>query len=564
LFPLSQSEKGTLALPYTVPPRPSSNSTRRPIRLALALTAATAAILMGIIFTVSTGKGAVQLEFSNVEAGRQCKILVDGDEIRLENFHEPIKLRPGKHQLRILHGDLEIETREVDVLRHGKHFLHVSIPATAEQSRQATPAALPTAEAYASRGLASYDKAQFREAIADYSEAIRLQPKAAAYYLGRGKALAVKGEPDRAIADFNETIRLDPNNADAWASRGNVRFERGQVEMADADFREALRISPDFGWELLRSARRYDTLGQGNLYDLGERTMKRMHGHYFEVYLFKDAFGEKDAAWYENVLAGFRQRLRQREGIDPAWLSWVSCWLPGAMLGRQNPGGVVFVSDMPWVRSNTDNTGPAGRNEGLGLPISIAGMPYQKGIWTHACDDGRPADVVIGLGTGHYTSFKAHVGPQIRGSVEFQVLVDGRVRYRTEVLRFGMLRAINVDVMGGKELVLRVLNGGDGKSCDEACWGAARLVQAGAADPLEVPPVAFRASTDANAALFLAEAHWRLAEKELACRCYGKAVQWMEKNKTKAESLHPLRTEAAKLLEIPEEPSTVKVKTQAK
>ena len=125
LSQFSRSENGTVPFPHgTVP------FWRRtgPRRVAVAAGGAAAAILFGILFTVSTGKGTVQLEFADAEAARQCKISIDGDDIRIENLGEPIKLRPGKHELRILHGDLEIETREFDVVRHGVHVLHVSIP----------------------------------------------------------------------------------------------------------------------------------------------------------------------------------------------------------------------------------------------------------------------------------------------------------------------------------------------------------------------------------------------------------------------------------------------------
>jgi hypothetical protein len=39
-----------------------------------------------------------------------------------------------------------------------------------------------------------------------------------------------------------------------------------------------------------------------------------------------------------------------------------------------------------------------------------------------------------------------------------------------------------VDVTRAKEVVLRVLNGGDGYACDHAAWGLARFVNIGASD----------------------------------------------------------------------------------
>jgi len=56
-------------------------------------------------------------------------------------------------------------------------------------------------------------------AEADYSEAIRLDPKYAEAYYIRGRAWGNKGEYDRAIADYNEAIRLDPKSTWAYNNR---------------------------------------------------------------------------------------------------------------------------------------------------------------------------------------------------------------------------------------------------------------------------------------------------------------------------------------------------------
>ena len=65
--------------------------------------------------------------------------------------------------------------------------------------------------AYNARGNCLHGKGDNDRAIADYTEAIRLDPKYANAYNNRGVSLqADKGDYDRAIADYNEAIRLDP------------------------------------------------------------------------------------------------------------------------------------------------------------------------------------------------------------------------------------------------------------------------------------------------------------------------------------------------------------------
>jgi hypothetical protein len=157
----------------------------------------------------------------------------------------------------------------------------------------------------------------------------------------------------------------------------------------------------------------------------------------------------------------------------------------------------------------------------------------------------------------NFATFLAQVGAaDLGGSVQYQVLVDGALREETPVLRHGRIRQISVDITGAKEVILRVLNGGDGSVCDGATWCFARFVRAGTEDPLDFPPAEIDSATVANAAFLLAEVHTRLNQKELARRWYDKAAEWMEKNKPEDEKLRGYRDEAAKLLGIAEKPAT--------
>jgi tetratricopeptide (TPR) repeat protein len=61
------------------------------------------------------------------------------------------------------------------------------------------------------------------------------------YYL-RGNARLEHGDGARAIADYGEALRLEPGRADVCKKRGQVRLERGDAAGAFADFDAALRI----------------------------------------------------------------------------------------------------------------------------------------------------------------------------------------------------------------------------------------------------------------------------------------------------------------------------------
>lgn len=97
---------------------------------------------------------------------------------------------------------------------------------------------------HSSRGAAFARAGQHDRAIADFDQAIRLNPKNVEGYDGRGGSRAAKGENDLAIVDYNEAIRLDPTRAASYASRGMVWMKVGQYDRALGDFDEAIRLAP--------------------------------------------------------------------------------------------------------------------------------------------------------------------------------------------------------------------------------------------------------------------------------------------------------------------------------
>jgi Tfp pilus assembly protein PilF/mono/diheme cytochrome c family protein len=82
------------------------------------------------------------------------------------------------------------------------------------------------------------------EAIAQFSESVRLTPEAAAGYFNLGTALAAAGRIDESIAQFGRALQLQPDYALALNNLGSVLVAKGQTEEAVAQYRRALGISP--------------------------------------------------------------------------------------------------------------------------------------------------------------------------------------------------------------------------------------------------------------------------------------------------------------------------------
>jgi tetratricopeptide (TPR) repeat protein len=65
------------------------------------------------------------------------------------------------------------------------------------------------------------------------------------YFYGRGIAYQGKGDVDRAIADFTEAIRLQPRFTMAYASRGSAYEAKSECDRAAADYSEAVRLGTE-------------------------------------------------------------------------------------------------------------------------------------------------------------------------------------------------------------------------------------------------------------------------------------------------------------------------------
>jgi tetratricopeptide (TPR) repeat protein len=96
-----------------------------------------------------------------------------------------------------------------------------------------------TSDAARYRGWAHAEKGDYDKAIADFTEAIRLDPKLAIAFADRAISYAIKGEHDKAIADFTQAIRLDPKDALAYSNRARVYRALGDESKAASDEKKA-------------------------------------------------------------------------------------------------------------------------------------------------------------------------------------------------------------------------------------------------------------------------------------------------------------------------------------
>jgi serine/threonine protein kinase/lipopolysaccharide biosynthesis regulator YciM len=169
---------------------------------------------------------------------------------------------------------------------------------TIENSDTRSTRSTEEAETYKRQGSEKYEKQDFRGAIADYTQAITINPNDGEAYYERGINYTNSGDNQKAIEDFRqaanlftaqgkpgdakrsqglvlelsedyqgaiaaytEAIRLDLNDFRAYNNRGNAHSASGDKQAAIRDYTQAITINPNFAPAYNNRGTVHDDLG---------------------------------------------------------------------------------------------------------------------------------------------------------------------------------------------------------------------------------------------------------------------------------------------------------------
>ncbi len=94
------------------------------------------------------------------------------------------------------------------------------------------------------RGVANMGSREWKEAITNFTEAIRGNPKDALAYQYRGAAFILSGNYDNAVNDFTRALQINPTNSEAMCNRASAYRCKRDFDSAINDLNDALRLNP--------------------------------------------------------------------------------------------------------------------------------------------------------------------------------------------------------------------------------------------------------------------------------------------------------------------------------
>jgi lipoprotein NlpI len=107
-----------------------------------------------------------------------------------------------------------------------------------------------TAEEFFEEGKKYSLEKNFDQAINNYGECIKLNPKLVKAYNNRGVAYVETKQYDQAIADFSKAIELDSTNGKAYNNRAIAYWYKGEIHKVRQDVQKAqslgISINPEF------------------------------------------------------------------------------------------------------------------------------------------------------------------------------------------------------------------------------------------------------------------------------------------------------------------------------
>jgi tetratricopeptide (TPR) repeat protein len=287
------------------------------------------AVVLALVFiatyaSTGTGNGG---ENAPPTAGtlldRGIMFAMEGDyEKAIEEFTEAITLEPDLHEAYMLRGRALVASVS-DVIRVDENFSGILIFnfKTSNRERQAgyeramadfsqaIKLEPNSAQAYRERGVIYQEQGDSKRANADYSQAIKLDPNDTFAYIGRGLTYGAERDFGQSMADLNQAIKLDPNDAFAYIWRGTMYSANGDLDQGIVDFNQAIILEPNNDIAYALRGFLYAMKGEDDRAIADLNQVIRINPNFAGAYSARGSI-YADKGDYDRAIADFNQALK--------------------------------------------------------------------------------------------------------------------------------------------------------------------------------------------------------------------------------------------------------------
>ena len=98
------------------------------------------------------------------------------------------------------------------------------------------------------RGYGHYQDKRFKQALAEYSKAVNLDPNNPEAYFWKARTLIKMRQFDKALIDLQKSVKLNPRHSKAYDNLGWLYMMRGDYDKSINYLNKSIELKPDNGW----------------------------------------------------------------------------------------------------------------------------------------------------------------------------------------------------------------------------------------------------------------------------------------------------------------------------
>lgn len=171
---------------------------------------------------------------------------------------------------------------------------------------------------YFERGTRYVKEKRYKDAIDDFSMAIRLDPKSVGAFLNRGLVYGLMGNVALEIADYNRAIQINPRIAHAYFNRGTAYGKQNKTDLELLDYSKAIELNPNMLLAYYYRAEIYSKQGKKHLALQDLNDVIRIDPKYINAYIRRGNL-HKDANRLNLAIADYTSAIKIDSGSSIAY-----------------------------------------------------------------------------------------------------------------------------------------------------------------------------------------------------------------------------------------------------